>query len=127
MTTERARAIPAAWKRRAWYEVSFLSRGMAPMSDSTERRRLECWKAIGAHLGRTVRTVQRWERDEGLPVHRLEHHKLSSIYAYVHELDAWCVSRSDVSRSGDATGPAAPSAAPAPASPTPLETELSSP
>ena len=58
------------------------------MSDSPERRRLESWKAIAAHLSRTVRTVQRWEREEGLPVHRLEHHTLSSIYAYVDELDA---------------------------------------
>ena len=127
MTAEQARAIPAVWKRRAWYEMSFLSRGMAPMSDSTERRRLESWKAIGAHLGRTVRTVQRWERDEGLPVHRLEHHKLSSIYAYVDELDAWWVSRSDASRIEGGTGPGAPPAAPPPASPTPLEADLSSP
>ncbi len=96
------------------------------MSDSTERRRLESWKTIGAHLGRTVRTVQRWERDEGLPVHRLEHHKLASIYAYVDELDAWWVSRSDASRLEDWPSPGAPPAAPAPASPTPLEADLSS-
>ena len=103
------------------------------MSDSIERRRLESWKAIGAHLGRTVRTVQRWERDEGLPVHRLEHHKLASIYAYVDELDAWWISRSDASRLEDAAGPGAPPAvpgvpaAPAPTSPTPLEADLASP
>lgn len=100
------------------------------MYDSTERRRLESWKAIGAHLGRTVRTVQRWERDEGLPVHRLEHHKLASIYAYVDELDAWWISRSDASRLEDAAGLGAPPAvpaAPAPTSPTPLEADLASP
>lgn len=100
------------------------------MSDSTERRRLESWKAIGAHLGRTVRTVQRWERDEGLPVHRLEHHKLASIYAYVDELDEWWISRSHASRLEDGAGPGAPPAvpaAPAPTSPAPLEADLSSP
>ena len=35
--------------------------------------RLDSWKVIAAYLGRGVRTVQRWERDEGLPVHRLAH------------------------------------------------------
>jgi TolB-like protein/Tfp pilus assembly protein PilF len=33
--------------------------------------------------------VQRWEREEGLPVHRLHHEKLGSVYAYKQELDAW--------------------------------------
>lgn len=58
------------------------------------RRRLDSWKAIAAHLDRTVRTVQRWERTEGLPVHRLEHHAQGSVYAYVDELDAWWARRS---------------------------------
>ncbi len=52
-------------------------------------RQLESWKEIAAHLGRTIRTVQRWEQTEGLPVHRHEHHKRSSVYAYTSELDKW--------------------------------------
>lgn len=52
-------------------------------------RRLGSWKEIAAHLGRAVRTVQRWEREQGLPVHRLPHNKLSSVYAYSNELDEW--------------------------------------
>jgi TolB-like protein/Tfp pilus assembly protein PilF len=52
-------------------------------------QRLDSWKAIAAYLKRDVRTVQRWERYEGLPVHRKLHGKLSSIYAYTSELDAW--------------------------------------
>ncbi len=51
--------------------------------------RLDSWKEIAAHLGRSVRTVQRWERQEGLPVHRLQHEKLGSVYAFASELDAW--------------------------------------
>jgi TolB-like protein/Flp pilus assembly protein TadD len=51
--------------------------------------RLDSWKEIAAHLGRSVRTVQRWERQEGLPVHRLQHEKQGSVYALVSELDAW--------------------------------------
>src|SRR4026208_11920 len=46
-----------------------------------ERRRLDSWKGIAAYLGRGVRTVQRWEREEGLPVHRLAHDKGGNVYA----------------------------------------------
>ena len=59
------------------------------MSAPPDRRRLDSWKEIAAYLGRTVRTVQRWERDEGLPVRRHVHRKLSSIYAYTDEIDRW--------------------------------------
>src|SRR5260370_24713615 len=52
-------------------------------------RRLESWKEIAAYLGRDVTTVRRWEKREGLPVHRLHHSKLGSVYAYTKELDAW--------------------------------------
>jgi Tol biopolymer transport system component len=37
--------------------------------------------------------VQRWEREEGLPVHRLVHEKRGSIYARREELAAWWESR----------------------------------
>ena len=57
------------------------------------KRRLDSWKEVAAYLGRGVRTVQQWERDEGLPVHRLAHEKRGSIYAYSHEVDAWWESR----------------------------------
>lgn len=52
-------------------------------------RRLESWKEIAAYLGRDVTTVRRWEKREGLPVHRLHHSRLGSVYAYAIELDAW--------------------------------------
>jgi TolB-like protein/Tfp pilus assembly protein PilF len=55
--------------------------------------RLDSWKEIAAYLKRGTRTVQRWEREEGLPVHRLPHEKLGSVYAYPAELDAWWSSR----------------------------------
>lgn len=76
-------------------------------------RRLESWKEIGAHLGRSPRTVQRWERQEGLPVHRLQHEKLGNVYAFASELDAWWESR----RSRLAEEPAVPEAAEPDASP----------
>jgi eukaryotic-like serine/threonine-protein kinase len=51
--------------------------------------RLDSWKAIAAYLGRDVTTVQRWEKRERLPVHRHQHDKLGSVYAFKSELDAW--------------------------------------
>ena len=52
-------------------------------------RRLESWKEIAAYLGRNVTTARRWEKQERLPVYRLQHSKLGSIYAYTSELDSW--------------------------------------
>jgi len=51
--------------------------------------RLESWKEIAAYLKRGVRTVRRWEHDEGLPVHRHQHKALGSVYAFKSEIDAW--------------------------------------
>src|SRR3954462_1090012 len=55
--------------------------------------RLDSWKEIAAYLGRGIRTVQRWEREEGLPVHRLAHEKRGSVYARREELAEWWESR----------------------------------
>ena len=62
------------------------------MPEST-RERLENWKEVANYLRRSVRTVQRWETEEGLPVHRLNHDLRSSVYAYEDELEAWRVAR----------------------------------
>jgi Tol biopolymer transport system component len=55
--------------------------------------RLESWKEIAGYLRRDVTTVQRWERREGMPVHRHHHDKAGSVYAFRAELDAWVRSR----------------------------------
>ena len=55
--------------------------------------KLESWKEIAAYLKRGVRTVRRWEREEGLPVHRQMHRKLASVYADAAEIDRWRGSR----------------------------------
>ncbi|MEO6802269.1 MAG: hypothetical protein ABI197_03380 [Granulicella sp.] len=54
---------------------------------------LNSWKEIAAYLKRDVTTVQRWEKREGMPVHRHLHDRLGSIYASRAELDAWTRSR----------------------------------
>jgi len=69
--------------------------------------RLDSWKQIAAYLGRSERTVRRWEQNEGLPVHRLQHEQRGSVYAYRSELDAWWESRKP---SLEAVLPAAPPA-----------------
>ena len=55
--------------------------------------RLDSWKEIAAYLQRDVTTVQRWEKREGMPVHRHVHDKRGSVYALPSELDAWRQSR----------------------------------
>jgi len=54
---------------------------------------LESWKEIAAYLKRDIRTVIRWEKAEGLPVHRQMHQARGSVFAYASELVAWKASR----------------------------------
>jgi hypothetical protein len=56
---------------------------------NTPEKTLESWKQIAAYLDRSERTVRRWEASEGLPVHRREHEKQDTVFAYKHELEAW--------------------------------------
>ena len=60
---------------------------------TTIQDKLDSWKAIAAYLKRDVTTVQRWERREGMPVHRHLHDKQGSVYAFCSELDAWSKGR----------------------------------
>lgn len=55
--------------------------------------RLDSWKEIASYLKRDVTTVQRWEKREGLPVHRHLHDKMGSVYAFRAEVDAWAKTR----------------------------------
>ena len=59
------------------------------MNTGNPADRLDSWKEIASYLRRDVRTVQRWEKKEGLPVYRHLHDKLGSIYAYRNELTDW--------------------------------------
>ncbi|MCC7034036.1 MAG: tetratricopeptide repeat protein [Acidobacteria bacterium] len=64
-----------------------------PRDQDGQADRLESWKSIANYLGRTVRTVRRWEGSEGLPIHRHQHRDRSTVYAYACELDAWLARR----------------------------------
>src|SRR5947207_4457502 len=54
---------------------------------------LDSWKEIATYVKRDVSTVQRWEKREGMPIHRHVHDKRGSVYAFGSELDAWLQSR----------------------------------
>jgi len=90
--------------------ASFDSREAPAVSQATGRSdalledgRLDSWKEIARHLGRSVLTAQRWEKSEGLPVHRHAHEKQASVYAYKSELDAWRASRGRAASTNAAT------------------------
>jgi TolB-like protein/tetratricopeptide (TPR) repeat protein len=101
--------------------------GGSPLPD----KKLDSWKEIAEYLGREVRTVQRWEKIESLPVHRHGHQKRATVYAYAGELDDWFKRRQpkddpeadaafvpepEPADNDDDAGAAAPSAAETPSS-----------
>jgi hypothetical protein len=49
---------------------------------------LTSWKEIAAHLGKGVRTAQRWEREIGLPVRRPAENR-HIVVALATDLDNW--------------------------------------
>lgn len=64
-----------------------------PVPGSGPDKRLESWKEIATYLKRDTRTVQRWERSEGLPVHRHFHSRQGTVYAFEAEIEAWWQNR----------------------------------
>jgi Tol biopolymer transport system component len=69
--------------------------------------RLDSWKEIATYLNRDVTTVQRWEKREGMPVHRHLHNRMGSVYAFPAELDAWARGRNLRTGQENANGAAA--------------------
>src|SRR5271156_4824046 len=64
-----------------------------PAAEGPPEKLLDSWKEIAVYLNRDVTTVQRWEKREGMPVHRHLHEKRGSVYALPEELDSWIQSR----------------------------------
>jgi len=51
---------------------------------------LDSWKKISHYLGREIRTCYRWEKELGLPVHRIDNKSFrSKVFAYKYEIDQW--------------------------------------
>jgi Tol biopolymer transport system component len=85
-----------------------VARGVGPTPvprPNSPEDRLDSWKEIASYLGRSIRTVQQWERSEELPVHRLQHSKYGSVYAFRSELDTWRTQRTALA---DAAGTVVP-------------------
>src|SRR5690242_942205 len=57
-------------------------------SKNTSEDRLDNWDEIASYFRRDKRTVQRWEKNEGLPIHRHSGPK-GRVWAVRSELQAW--------------------------------------
>ncbi|MGA2967009.1 MAG: hypothetical protein ABSD64_12415 [Terriglobales bacterium] len=75
------------------------------MGDSSARQitnhRLDSWKEIAAFFGRDERTVRRWEKERGLPAHRVPGGERGGVFAYSDELKEWLKGRASDIESGD--------------------------
>lgn len=63
---------------------------MGPLGEGrAPNRRLDSWKEIATFFRRDERTVKRWEKERGLPVHRLQDGTRGPVYAFTDELAQW--------------------------------------
>src|ERR1700685_4286634 len=85
-------ALPGNGQQRPALDITGHS-GHYRMSDSTARHttdhRLDSWKEIAAFFGRGERTVRRWEKERGLPAHRVPGGARGGVFAYTTELREW--------------------------------------
>jgi hypothetical protein len=65
----------------------FIAKAPLILARDRERDTLDSWKEIATYLNRNVRTVQRWEKREGLPIHRHVHERASSVSACKNEIE----------------------------------------
>jgi Tol biopolymer transport system component len=91
-----------------------------PASARSSEDRLDSWKEIAAYLNRDVTTVQRWEKREGMPVHRHQHDKIGSVSGSRADLDAWARTRKLRAQENDLPAPVSPPPALEVAKPTSL-------
>ena len=57
--------------------------------DNPQQEVFSGWKEIARYLGKSVRTVQRHERELGLPVRRVSGNRKGSVVAAKSDLDLW--------------------------------------
>lgn len=75
-----------------------------PIGDKDDQR-FDSWKEVAAYLGRNVRTVIRWEKEKGLPVHRVPGGRRKAVFAYAEELREWLTHDEQISANGRDAGP----------------------
>jgi tetratricopeptide (TPR) repeat protein len=64
-------------------------------------RRLNSWKEIASFFGRDERTVKRWEKQRGLPVHRLPGGEKGGVFVFTDELSDWLETRGEPTVTAD--------------------------
>src|SRR4051794_15208731 len=73
----------------------FMKKNPPPGPGNTSEDRLQSWKEIAGYLRFGVRTVQRWEETEAMPVHRRVQDRRSTVFAFKRELDEWYENRKE--------------------------------
>jgi TolB-like protein/Tfp pilus assembly protein PilF len=81
--------LPADSSKADKAVVGFLAPALQAGGTVVAAGRLDSWKEVATYLRRDVRTVQLWEKTEGLPIHRHVHKKLGSVFAFRSEIDRW--------------------------------------
>jgi hypothetical protein len=66
---------------RAWIVGDFRGNAVSEV--------LRSWKEIATYADASVRTVQRWERDFGFPIRRLNTKKGAGVFAFKADLHSW--------------------------------------
>jgi tetratricopeptide (TPR) repeat protein len=77
----------------------------APSNPIPPKKRLDSWKEIAAFFDRDERTVKRWEKERGLPVHRVPGSARGSVFAYAEELAEWLGAREHAIEPADSPRP----------------------
>jgi hypothetical protein len=54
---------------------------------------LQSWEEIAHYLQSAVRTAQRWEITDGLPIRHLTEHGRGPVFAFPDELNQWSQAR----------------------------------
>jgi tetratricopeptide (TPR) repeat protein len=86
----REHALP---RQRTTTDISGYYRMGNSSSPQFTNHRLDSWKEIAAFFGRDERTVRRWEKERGLPAHRVPGGGRGGVFAYTDELREWLKGR----------------------------------
>jgi hypothetical protein len=74
---------------RSRYALNTMGTTLHLVVPENDRAVLTCWKDIAQYVGKSVRTVQRWERELEFPVRRTKHRTKGLVLAVPIEIDIW--------------------------------------
>lgn len=61
--------------------------------------RMNSWKEIAHYLGKDIATCNRWEKNYGLPIYRIQpNSRKSPVFSFKREIDEWFESRARKNR-----------------------------